>query len=95
MAIAQEQRISYLTYPVCAGITVTFSRGISPHSAAGRKAASALSCMNLTKLLYDMPLQIARAFSLFPPKNQAPDPMIGGLPLCGLLFRGALLTCSP
>ena len=26
--------IAYLTHPVCAGITVTFSRGISPHSAA-------------------------------------------------------------
>ena len=35
MAKAQEQRIAYLTYPVRAGITVTFSRGLSPHSAAG------------------------------------------------------------
>ena len=38
MAIAKEQRISYLTYPGAfsgAGITVTVSRGISPHSAAG------------------------------------------------------------
>ena len=35
MAKAQEQRIAYLTYPVRAGITVTFSRGFSPHSAAG------------------------------------------------------------
>ena len=34
MAKTQEQRIAYLTYPVRAGITVTFSRGISPHSAA-------------------------------------------------------------
>ena len=34
MAKAQEQRIAYLTYPVRAGITVTFSRGLSPHSAA-------------------------------------------------------------
>ncbi len=35
MAKAQEQRIAYLTYPVRAGITVTFSRGLSPHSATG------------------------------------------------------------
>ncbi len=31
----RHRRITYLTYPVHAGITVTFSRGLSPHSAAG------------------------------------------------------------
>ena len=46
MAKAQEQRIAYLTYPVRAGITVTFSRGLSPHSAASRKT-SAPSCYSV------------------------------------------------
>ena len=46
MAKAQEQRIAYLTYPVRAGITVTFSRGLSPHSAASRKTG-APSCYSV------------------------------------------------
>lgn len=47
---AQEQRIAYLTYPgtfASAGITVTFSRGISPHSAAGKTGTP--SCYSIHK----------------------------------------------
>ena len=35
MAAVRERRLAYLTYPAQAGITVTHSRGISPHSAVG------------------------------------------------------------
>ncbi len=50
---AQEQRIAYLTYPgtfAGAGITVTFSRGISPHSAAGSQGTGTLSCYELVEM---------------------------------------------
>lgn len=35
MAAVREQHLAYLTYPAQTGITVTHSRGISPHSAVG------------------------------------------------------------
>ena len=35
MAAVRERCLAYLTYPAQAGITVTHSRGISPHSAVG------------------------------------------------------------
>ena len=66
MAKAQEQRIAYLTYPVRAGITVTFSRGLSPHSAAGgcvcfaftpRRTVRVFSCRNV---VYHIETGIAR-----------------------------------
>ena len=64
MAKAQEQRIAYLTYPVCAGITVTFSRGLSPHSAASPTKPARRPVIHLFYLLYDMTRQIARG--IFP-----------------------------
>ena len=50
MAIAQEQRISYLTYPgaLRAGITVTFSRGISPPPPVSYETGT-LSCYELVE----------------------------------------------
>ena len=86
---AQEQRIAYLTYPgtfASAGITVTFSRGISPHSAAGPQGTGTLSCYELVESLYGIPRQLARAFSAFHRKRQASDHMTGSLPVVMRFF---------
>ena len=72
MATAQEQCISYLTYPVQAGITVTFSRGFSPHSDASCQAAGALSCMNLQKYCTAYRGKLQELFLRFDEKGRLP-----------------------
>ena len=75
MANARERRIPYLTYPVCAGITVTFSRGVSPHSVASQKAGTP-SLMNLSEesiaYSHEKCKRKLQSIALWPPQDQ-PD----------------------
>ena len=90
VARAQEQRISYLTYPVCAGFTVTVSRGISPHSAASLPKTGTPSCMYLLdSSITQQTVNCKGSCLYFPQKRDAPpqrdaSPCIEG-PLQALL----------
>ena len=64
MAKAQEQRIAYLTYPVRAGITVTFSRGLSPHSAASPARPARRPVIQFSLILRHVAANCKREFAL-------------------------------
>ena len=64
MAKAQEQRIAYLTYPVRAGITVTFSRGLSPHSAASPARPARRPVIQFSSIVRHVAANCKREFAL-------------------------------
>ena len=64
MAKAQEQRIAYLTYPVRAGITVTFSRGLSPHSAASPARPARRPVSQFSSIVRHVAANCKREFAL-------------------------------
>ena len=64
MAKAQEQRIAYLTYPVRAGITVTFSRGLSPHSAASPARPARRPVLQFSSIVRHVAANCKREFAL-------------------------------